>query len=76
MQRIRGTVIWWKEDRGYGFIRGDDNESYFIHFKDILEQGRRNLYRGQRVNFFSKETEKGKCAVKLHYAKAMKRLNF
>ena len=66
MQRIRGTVIWWKEERGYGFIHGDDNESYFIHFKDILEKGRRNLYRGQRVNFFGKETEKGKCAVKLH----------
>lgn len=76
MQRIQGTVIWWNEERGYGYVRGDDHESYFIHYKDIKEKGMRNLYRGQRVNFYSHETEKGKCAVKLHYAKAMHKLNF
>ena len=37
--RIFGTVKWWKEEKGYGFIQGDDNESYFIHYKNIKEKG-------------------------------------
>lgn len=69
--RIFGTVKWWKEEKGYGFIQGDDNESYFIHYKNIKEKGIKNLYRGQRVNFIPEETDKGLTAIKLHYEKAM-----
>lgn len=69
--RIFGTVKWWEEEKGYGFIQGDDNESYFIHYKNIKEKGIKNLYRGQRVNFIPEETDKGLTAIKLHYEKAM-----
>lgn len=69
--RIFGTVKWWKEEKGYGFIQGDDNESYFIHYKNIKEKGIKNLYRGQRVNFIPENTDKGLSAIKLHYEKAM-----
>lgn len=69
--RIFGTVKWWKEEKGYGFIQGDDNESYFIHYKNIKEKGIKNLYRGQRVNFIPENTDKGLTAIKLHYEKAM-----
>lgn len=69
--RIFGTVKWWKEEKGYGFIQGDDGKSYFIHYKNIKEKGIKNLYRGQRVNFIPDDTEKGLTALKLHYDKAM-----
>ena len=71
MERINGTVLFWNEKKGYGFVKSDAGLDYFIHFKNIKEKGFKNLYRGQRVNFFPNKTEKGYTAKKLHYEKAM-----
>lgn len=75
MERIQGTVKWWSEELGYGFILGDDDRDYFIHFKDIKEKGKVNLFRGQRVNFFMDKDEKGYRAMKLHYERDMSRID-
>lgn len=52
--RIRGTVKWWSEAKGYGFLTPDDGtEDVFCHFTGIRAtgNGRRNLTEGQSIEF-------------------------
>lgn len=47
-----GTVKWFKEDKGYGFISCDDgSDDVFVHFSSIVSDGFKTLAQGQRVNF-------------------------
>ena len=48
---LTGTVRWWKNEKGYGRITGDDGYVYFCHFSALLIEGYRNLREGQRVEF-------------------------
>ncbi len=48
---MTGTVRWFKEDKGYGRINGDDGYVYFVHFGGIEGAGYRALLEGQRVSF-------------------------
>src|SRR5207247_439283 len=50
-QTMTGTVRWWKDEKGYGRITGDDGYVYFAHFSGIEGGGYRNLIEGQRVQF-------------------------
>jgi CspA family cold shock protein len=55
-----GTVKWFNEKKGYGFIsRTDGQKDVFVHFSGIEGQGRRNLQEGQRVEFDMTTGEKG-----------------
>jgi CspA family cold shock protein len=49
--RRRGTVRWYKDDKGYGRITADDGEVLFVHFSGIEMDGYRSLVEGQRVSF-------------------------
>ena len=58
-----GTVKWFNDAKGYGFITPDDGgEDLFAHFSDIKMDGFKTLKQGQRVTFDLKEGEKGKQA--------------
>jgi CspA family cold shock protein len=46
-----GTVKWFKDSRGYGFIKGDGVGDVFVHVSAIRMDGHRTLERGQRVEF-------------------------
>jgi CspA family cold shock protein len=56
-----GTVRWWNEDRGHGFIRDKEGVDYFVHHTGILgEKGaRKQLARDQVVEFLGSNTLKG-----------------
>jgi len=47
----RGTVKWFNESKGFGFIRDDSGEELFVHFSAIRGDGFRSLAEGQRVEF-------------------------
>jgi CspA family cold shock protein len=47
----RGTVRWYKDEKGYGRITADDGEVLFVHFSGIVADGFRTLSEGQRVSF-------------------------
>lgn len=58
-----GTVKWFNDAKGYGFITPDDGgEDLFAHFSSIKMDGFKTLKQGQRVTFDLKEGEKGKQA--------------
>ena len=60
-ERINGTVKWFSNDRGYGFvlIDGNPDAEYFIHFTSIDMDGYKTVKAGQPVSFILKNTEKG-----------------
>jgi cold shock protein len=49
--RRRGTVRWYKDEKGYGRITADDGEVLFVHFSGIEGEGYRRLEPGQLVTF-------------------------
>ncbi len=63
----RGTVKWFSDDKGYGFITPDDGSAdVFVHYSSIEGQkGRRTLSEGQPVNFESAKGPKGLSAAKV-----------
>ena len=58
--RETGTVKWFDNAKGYGFIqRGDGQEDVFVHFRQIKGEGYRTLQEGQQVQFSIVQGQKG-----------------
>ncbi|HTY00614.1 MAG TPA: cold-shock protein [Bacteroidota bacterium] len=61
-----GTVKWFNNAKGYGFITRANGEDLFVHFKSILGEGYKTLKQGQQVEFEVEEGAKGLQAVKVN----------
>jgi CspA family cold shock protein len=57
--RENGTVKWFNNSKGYGFIQRDQGEDVFVHFRAIRGDGYRSLEEGQRVEFSVGQGQKG-----------------
>lgn len=58
--RQSGTVKWFNNARGYGFItRGENSDDVFVHYRNIRGEGYRSLAEGQNVEFQLLEGDKG-----------------
>jgi CspA family cold shock protein len=64
-EREQGTVKWFNEGRGYGFIDREAGTDVFVHFSDIIDQGFRTLYEGQKVEFNIEQGPKGLRATQV-----------
>ncbi len=60
---MEGKVKWFRADRGFGFIAGEDEQDYFVHYSAIQGSGFRNLSEGQPVEFDTETSERGPQAV-------------
>ena len=69
-EKSTGTVLWFNDKLGYGYIQDDRGDTLFIHFKNIKEKGFKRLFRGQAVRYEILKTDMGLQAVKLKYIKA------
>jgi len=56
---MTGTVRWFRDDRGFGFITGDDGSDLFFHHSAIQMEGYRSLNVGQRVEYDVQQSPKG-----------------
>ena len=57
-----GTVKWFSNEKGYGFIAREDGADVFVHYKAIDGQGYKTLEEGQRVEFDVVPGRKGEQA--------------
>ncbi|MDH3688201.1 MAG: cold-shock protein [Gammaproteobacteria bacterium] len=58
-EREVGTVKWFNNSKGYGFIQREEGEDVFVHFRAIRGDGYRSLSEGQRVEFTIVQGQKG-----------------
>ncbi len=61
----QGTVKWFNEQKGFGFISSEDGKDYFVHHSSIVGDGFKSLPEGAEVQFETEETEKGMRAVQV-----------
>jgi len=62
---MTGTVKWFNNDKGYGFIQYKEDNDIFVHYSMIQEDGYKSLSEGDIVQFDLIETEKGLQAIKV-----------
>ena len=61
----KGSVKWFNNEKGFGFITGEDTVDYFVHFSGIAGEGFKRLEEGQEVSFEIADGKKGPMAVEV-----------
>jgi len=59
MSRITGTVKWFNDAKGFGFIQREDGPDVFVHFSAITSSGFKSLAEGDKVEFEIVQGQKG-----------------
>lgn len=54
-----GTVKWFNDDKGFGFIERESGKDLFVHFRSIVGEGHKSLSEGQSVSFIEIDGQKG-----------------
>jgi len=62
-ERLTGTVKWFNDDKGFGFIEREGSEDVFVHFSSIRGEGYKSLSEGQKVEFTLGQGQKGPQAL-------------
>ncbi len=57
--REKGTVKWFNNEKGFGFIQRENGGDVFVHFNAITSEGYRSLAEGQHVEFTVTQGKKG-----------------
>lgn len=60
---LQGKVKWFSQAKGYGFITGNNNKDYFLHYSNIKMEGFKTLTEGDEVEFEVEATDKGDKAI-------------
>ncbi len=60
---MKGTVKWFNNQKGYGFISDEDGNDVFVHYTGLNMEGFKSLDEGQEVEYDVIEGEKGPQAV-------------
>ena len=58
-ERDTGTVTWFNESKGFGFIEREQGEDVFVHYSSIRGDGFKTLAEGQKVEFVVADGQKG-----------------
>ena len=57
--RQTGTVKWFNDEKGYGFITPESGADLFVHYRSIQSAGFKSLKEGQQVSFIAVQGQKG-----------------
>ncbi len=60
-----GTVKWFNDGKGFGFIEQDNGPDVFVHFSEIQDEGFKTLEEGQKVRFEVTQGQKGPQASRV-----------
>ena len=64
-EKVNGTVKWFNESKGYGFIEQESGPDVFAHFSAIESEGYKTLAEGQKVEFEVTDGQKGPPAERI-----------
>ena len=64
-EKITGTIKWFNENKGFGFIEREGGPDVFAHFSAIQSTGYKTLAEGQRVEFIVTDGQKGPQAEQI-----------
>lgn len=62
---MTGTVKWFNNEKGYGFISGENGKDVFVHYSDIVKDGFKTLNENDTVTYDIETAEKGIKATKV-----------
>ncbi len=62
-QRVTGTVKWFNDQKGFGFLAQEGGKDVFVHHSAIVAEGYRSLAEGDHVEFSIQQGPKGPAAV-------------
>ncbi len=62
-QRVIGTVKWFNDQKGYGFVAYEGGKDVFVHHSAIVGEGFRSLSEGDKVEFSIEKGPKGPAAA-------------
>ena len=65
---VKGTVKWFNDKKGHGFLSREDGEDVFVHYSAIEKGGFKTLKEGQNVEFEIQDGPKGPQAVNVKEA--------
>ena len=65
-----GKVKWFNDEKGWGFIKQDEGPDVFVHYSQIVGEGRRRLFEDEVVEFEIKEGPKGLQAINVQRSQA------
>ncbi len=66
---VKGTVKWFSNQKGYGFITPENGKDVFVHFSSVKMDGYKSLKEGDKVEFEITQGPKGEQAVDVVLAK-------
>ena len=66
MDRLKGTVKWFNNAKGYGFIGREDGPDVFVHYSAITGEGYKSLQEGDAVDFEIVQGQKGPQAANVN----------
>ena len=61
----KGTVKWFNDQKGFGFISAEDGSDYFVHHTSIIGEGFKTLPEGVKVQFEIEQSDRGPRAVQV-----------
>ena len=62
-ERVQGTVKWFNDQKGYGFLSQTGDKDVFVHHSAIQSEGHRTLNEGDRVEFSIEQGQRGPAAA-------------
>lgn len=67
MANYTGTVKWFDNERGYGFISAQSGENVFVHHSQVKEKTHnKDLHEGEQVSFDTVQNDEGIAAINVH----------